>query len=150
MQGLGELDSLYRDIILDHYRSPRNSSPLEDPDVEVEAANPFCGDEVKVQLKAADSVIESVSVAGRGCSISQSSGSLMSELVKGKTPDEARAIRGLFQGLMKGQALSEAQLLELGDLEALQGVRTYPVRIKCALLAWSALDDALKQLAKRS
>jgi nitrogen fixation NifU-like protein len=146
MQGLGELDSLYKDIILDHYRSPRNSQPLQDPDVEVDAANPFCGDEVKVQLKTDDSRIEGVSVAGRGCSISQSSGSLMGELVKGKTRDEALTIRGLFQGLMKGQQLTEDQLLSLGDLEALQGVRKYPVRIKCALLAWSALDDALRQL----
>ncbi|MBI4220175.1 MAG: SUF system NifU family Fe-S cluster assembly protein [Chloroflexi bacterium] len=150
MSELGELDSLYRDIILDHYRSPRNNEPLATPDVEVEVTNPFCGDETKVQLKTADSRIAGVSVAGRGCSISQSSGSLMGELIRGKTIAEAQAARGLFRALMTGQALSDEQMREIGDLEALQGVRKYPVRIKCALLAWVALEDALKKLeAKR-
>ena len=147
MQGLGDLDSLYREIILDHHRSPRNHEPLDSPDVEVEGVNPFCGDEVKVQLKAADSTIGDISVSGHGCSISQSSASLMGETVKGKSLEDALKIRRLFQGLMKGEELSEEQMVQLGDLEALQGVRKYPVRIKCALLGWSALEDALKKLA---
>jgi nitrogen fixation NifU-like protein len=149
MQSLGDLDDLYREIILDHHRSPRNSDPLTGPDVEVEAVNPFCGDEVKVQLKAADSTLEAISVTGHGCSISQSSASLMGEVVKGRSLDGALKVRRLFQGLMKGDDLSEGDLKQLGDLEALQGVRKYPVRIKCALLGWSALEDALKKLQKR-
>lgn len=146
MQSLGDLNSLYREIILDHHRSPRNTDPLAAPDVEVDAVNPFCGDEVKIQLKASNSTLADISVTGKGCSISQSSASLMGELVKGRSTEEAMKARRLFQSLMKGEELSEAQLAELGDLEALQGVRKYPVRIKCALLAWSALEDALKRL----
>jgi nitrogen fixation NifU-like protein len=149
MQSLGDLDSLYREIILDHHRSPRNNELLAAPDVEVEAVNPFCGDEVKVQLKAANSTVEAISVTGHGCSISQSSASLMGEVVKGKSLEEALRVRRLFQGLMKGDQLSEEEFRELGDLEALQGVRKYPVRIKCALLGWSALEDALKKLKAR-
>jgi nitrogen fixation NifU-like protein len=149
MQSLGDLDDLYREIILDHHRSPRNNDPRTSPDVEVEAVNPFCGDEVKVQLKAADSTLQAISVTGHGCSISQSSASLMGEVVKGRSLDDALKVRRLFQGLMKGDALSGPELQELGDLEALQGVRRYPVRIKCALLGWSALEDALKKLRKR-
>lgn len=146
MQGLGDLDSLYREIILDHHRSPRNAEPLPVPDVEEEAVNPFCGDEVKVQLKASDSTLEGISVVGHGCSISQSSASLMGEVVKGKSIEDALRIRRLFQGLMKGEELSDEQIREIGDLEALRGVRKYPVRIKCALLGWSALEGALKRL----
>jgi len=149
MQGLGDLDSLYREIILDHHRSPRNNEPLASPDVEVEAVNPFCGDEVKVQLKAVDSTVGDISVTGHGCSISQSSASLMGEVVKGKSLEDALKVRRLFQSLMKGEELSDEQMTAIGDLEALRGVRKYPVRIKCALLAWSALEDALKRLERR-
>lgn len=145
-QGLGELDDLYRDIILDHFRSPRNAEPLDDPAVEIEADNPFCGDELRLQLNADAERVTEVSVSGRGCSISQSSASLMAEMVEGKTVAELRRLYGLFRGLMTGEDLSEDQLDALEDLLALQGVRRYPVRIKCALLAWSALADALDQL----
>ncbi|MBM3959781.1 MAG: SUF system NifU family Fe-S cluster assembly protein [SAR202 cluster bacterium] len=146
MQDLGDLDSLYRELILDHHRSPRNTEPLISPDVEVDAVNPFCGDEVKVQLKTSGGTLNGISVTGRGCSISQSSASMMGELVKGRSVEDAMRARRAFQALMKGEALTEDQLADLGDLEALQGVKRYPVRIKCALLAWSALEDALKRV----
>ena len=148
-QGFGELDELYREIILDHYRSPRNSKLLDDPDAEVEAANPFCGDEITLHVKVADGKLESIGLAGRGCSISQSSGSMMTELTEGRTVGEIRELVALFKGLMTGEDLSDEEMERLEDLEALQGVQKFPVRVKCALLAWSALEDALRQIEDR-
>jgi len=149
MQGFNELDELYREIILDHYRSPRNSRLLDDPDAEVEAANPFCGDEITLHVKVADGKLQRIGLAGRGCSISQSSGSMMAEMVEGMSVAELRELMALFKGLMTGEQLSDEEMERLGDLEALQGVRLFPVRVKCALLAWSALEDALRQIDNR-
>ena len=150
MQGFDELDELYREIILDHYRSPRNSRLLDDPDAEVEAANPFCGDEITLHVKVADGKLECIGLAGRGCSISQSSGSMMTELIEGMSVVEIRELTALFKGLMMGEDLSDEEMERLGDLEALQGVRQFPIRVKCALLAWSALQDALRQIENRA
>ncbi|MBI4308213.1 MAG: SUF system NifU family Fe-S cluster assembly protein [Chloroflexi bacterium] len=136
-----ELDELYREVILDHYRSPRNVRPLADPDVVEEGNNPLCGDEVVVQLKLKDGRIDDVSVRGRGCSISRASGSIMSEAVKGKTPDDALALSQRFRELMRG---SGDDASGLGDAGALQGVRKFPIRVKCALLAWTALEQGLE------
>ena len=148
-QGFDELDELYREIILDHYRSPRNSRLLDDPDAEVEAENPFCGDEITLHVKVAGSKLEGIGLAGRGCSISQSSGSMMAEMVEGMSIDEIRELTALFKGLMMGEDLSDKEMERLEDLEALQGVQKFPVRVKCALLAWSALEDALRQIESR-
>ena len=150
MQGFDELDELYREIILDHYRSPRNSRLLDDPDAEVAAANPFCGDEITLHVKVADGKLECIGLAGRGCSISQSSGSMMTELIEGMSVVEIRELTALFKGLMMGEDLSDEEMERLGDLEALQGVRQFPIRVKCALLAWSALQDALRQIENRA
>ena len=144
--GWDELDELYREVILDHYRSPRNPVPLEAPDIESEGFNPFCGDQIVVQLKLdGDGRVAQTSSRGEGCSISLASVSMMTELLKGKTLNESEELRERFRALMMGEELSEEILLSMGDLEALQGVRKFPIRIKCALLAWSALQDGINE-----
>lgn len=145
------LEDLYREIILDHYRSPRNRGELPVPPARhAEGHNPLCGDEITVfldvqQIDGVD-VVSDVKVSGQGCSISQSSASMMSQAVKGKPVDEVRALVRKFKGMMSIE-VDEAQPSDadvpLGDLEALQGVVKFPVRIKCATLAWNTLTQAL-------
>jgi nitrogen fixation protein NifU and related proteins len=147
------LDDLYREIILDHYRSPRNRGELEPPAAHAVGHNPLCGDEIDVYLLVADGLVTDVKVGGQGCSISQSSASMMSQAVKGKPVAEVRALVRRFKGMMSiddagdvdeaGAAAAEA--VKLGDLEALQGVVKFPVRIKCATLAWNTLLSALDE-----
>ena len=144
-KGLGDLDELYQEVLLDHYRNPRHTDRLDDPTAEVDAVNPFCGDEIHMQLGITGDHVVEISVTGQGCSISQATGSLLTEIVEGKTLDEARSLRELFRGLMMGEELTDDQLDQLDDSVALQGVRRFPVRIKCALLSWSALIDALDE-----
>ncbi len=135
------LDDLYRDIILDHYRNPRNRGRLTEPDVATQGANPLCGDEIEVSLIISDGRVEDVRFEGKGCSISQASASMMTEGVKGKTVAEVRDLVAQFKGMMQGHYEPEED--ELGDLEALQGVRKYPVRVKCALLCLNTLAEGL-------
>ncbi len=135
------LDDLYRDIILDHYRSPRNRGRLPQPDVATQGANPLCGDEIEISLNIRDGRVEDVRFSGKGCSISQASASMMAEGVKGKTLAEAKQLIDAFRGMMHGDFDPDPD--ELGDLEALQGVRKYPVRIKCAMLCWNTLLEGL-------
>ena len=137
------LDDLYRELILDHYRNPRNKGNLIAPTCTSEGYNPVCGDEIAVELLLKDGVLEEVSFHGRGCSISQASGSMMTEAVKGKTPDEARRVVAAFKHMMTDPEDEPAE--ELGDLEALQGVAKFPVRVKCATLAWRVLEDGLTE-----
>lgn len=143
------LDDLYREIILDHYRSPRNRGELTAPPaVRVEGFNPLCGDEITVYLDVEDGVVKDIKISGQGCSISQASSSLMSAAVKGKTIDEAREKILTFKRLM---GLEEAvddepvNLRTLGEIAALAGVVKFPVRIKCATLAWNTLTEALTE-----
>ncbi|MFN8524879.1 MAG: SUF system NifU family Fe-S cluster assembly protein [Chloroflexota bacterium] len=136
------LDDLYKDIILDHYQHPRNRGALEDPDVAVRGHNPLCGDEVLLSAAIRDGKIADIGTAGRGCSISQATSSMMTESVKGGTLEEARRLAGEFKTLMTGDAAS-VDLSANSDLEALQGVKRFPVRVKCALLPWTALLEAL-------
>jgi nitrogen fixation NifU-like protein len=146
------LEDLYREIILDHYRTPRNRGELAPPAVRAEGHNPLCGDEIQVYLDVADGVVKDIKVAGQGCSISQSSASMMSQAVKGKSLDEVRALVRRFKGMMSveeepdAEAEAAAQAVKLGDLEALQGVVKFPVRIKCATLAWNTLLQAMSEL----
>ena len=142
--GFTEMDDLYEAIILDHYRNPRNTAPVESPDIDLEVNNPFCGDEFQIQMKVEGDTVSQVGITGRGCAISQASASLLAELVEGKTSHEVRASVGAFRRLLKGEDVSEEERDMLGDIEALSGVRKFPVRIKCALLSWVGLDDALK------
>ena len=150
MGGLEGLDELYEEIILDHYRNPRHTAPIDHVDVDVEVNNPFCGDEVHIELGRDDGRVGQVRVTGRGCAISQASASLLSDLVGGKSVEEVRQLVALVRKLLQGNDLSEGELESMGDLVALQGVRQYPVRIKCALLSWSGLEDALKKLERKA
>jgi nitrogen fixation NifU-like protein len=145
-----ELDDLYREVILDHYRTRRNSQRLSDAQVESHGNNPFCGDEIFLQLQLNDDgTIQETGNQGQGCSISQASSSLMSDALKGRTLEEAEALRELFRRMLAGEQMSAAEIETLGELEALHGVRQFPVRIKCALLAWSVLEDGVKEYRKR-
>jgi nitrogen fixation protein NifU and related proteins len=140
------LDDLYREIILDHYRSPRNRGELAPPASHAVGHNPLCGDEIEVYLEVTDGLVSDVKVGGQGCSISQSSASMMSAAVKGRSVDEVRALVHRFKAMMSIEELDDAAAdVKLGDLEALQGVVKFPVRIKCAVLAWNTLVDALDQ-----
>jgi nitrogen fixation NifU-like protein len=158
------LEDLYREIILDHYRSPRNRGELPSPPaVRVEGFNPLCGDEVVLYLLLEDGKVEDLRIAGQGCSISQSSASMMSAAVKGRTAEEARDLIRQFKAMM---SIHEASLdgdgdgngddgapepaapldpEELGELAALQGVVKFPVRIKCATLSWNTLAQGLDE-----
>jgi nitrogen fixation NifU-like protein len=151
------LQDLYREIILDHYRAPRNRGELPVPPAhKVEGFNPLCGDEVVLYLGVEDGVVVDVKTGGQGCSISQASTSMMSSAVKGKPVEDARALIRAFKALMsihesKLEGADESDLeaeledVRLGDLEALQGVVKFPVRIKCATLAWNALQQGLDE-----
>jgi nitrogen fixation protein NifU and related proteins len=144
------LEDLYRDVILDHYRNPRHRRPLEHPDATAEGVNPLCGDEVTVELTFDGDRVSDVAVTGQGCSISQSSASMMSEVITGKTRAEIAEVAERFHQMMTSEDEAAAGLdperpgAVLGDLEALQGVRRYPVRIKCASLPWTTLEQALE------
>ena len=156
------LEDLYREIILDHYRSPRNRGELESPPARrVEGFNPLCGDEIVVTLDVDDGVVSDIKIGGTGCSISQSSASMMSAAVKGKPVAEVRDLIRTFKGMMSihestlpGTGASEdvepeevqpVDIDTLGELAALQGVVKFPVRIKCATLSWNALAQGLDE-----
>lgn len=150
------LEDLYREVILDHYRSPRNRGELECPPAHRgEGFNPLCGDDVVLYILADGDTIADVKIGGNGCSISQASASMMSTAIKGKTFQEAQAINKAFK---KSLSLSDDDedatadeatgnnAAELGDLQALQGVMKFPVRIKCATLGWNVLAESLEDL----
>jgi nitrogen fixation NifU-like protein len=139
-----QLNSLYQQLILEHYRSPRNRGELPDRSVEVHMLNPSCGDEVKLQLRMADGTVEEARFTGHGCSISQASISMMTQLVKGSSVEDARELARRFTRLMHGDE-AVARDRSLGDLRALAGVSKFPVRVKCALLGFDALQEALGQ-----
>jgi nitrogen fixation NifU-like protein len=141
-----QLTSLYQALILDHYRNPRNKAEMEEHTVEVHMANPVCGDEIKLQLQLDEQQGEIVraSFKGQGCSISQAAVSMMTVLLEGRNVDDAVGIAERFTEMMHGDE-SAARDKSLGDLRALQGVSKFPVRIKCALLGFDALQEALKQ-----
>jgi nitrogen fixation protein NifU and related proteins len=165
---MADLEELYREIILDHYRSPRNRGELESPPAHrVEGFNPLCGDEVVLSMVVEDGTLADLKIGGSGCSISQSSASLMSAAVKGKPVDQVRQLINTFKGMMSvheawlghehqhdgnGAEVVEGEpeeidLEKLGELAALQGVVKFPVRIKCATLSWNALAQGLDEVA---
>jgi nitrogen fixation protein NifU and related proteins len=143
------LEDLYREIILDHYRTPRNRGELPTPPAVVaQGHNPLCGDEITVYLQLDDDIVSDVKVDGQGCSISQSSASMMSQAIKGRAVPDVRALVRRFKGMMSIEEAGDGDGdgsadVALGDLEALQGVVKFPVRIKCATLAWNTLLEAL-------
>jgi nitrogen fixation NifU-like protein len=138
-----ELDELYRELILDHYRHPRNKGTLSHSTSKAEGYNPLCGDEINVEIELEGGVIKDVAFSGRGCSISQASGSMMTDAVKGRTVSEALELLGDFKRMMMEPEVEPAE--DLGDLEAFQGVAKFPVRVKCATLAWHVLEDGLER-----
>ncbi len=141
-----DLDGLYRDAILDHCRNPRNRALVERPDVSANAVNPFCGDEVRLQAALdSDGRISRIGLQAVGCAINQASGSMLTEAVLGRTIKEARAASDAFQAMMQGRDTAAVE----GPLTALAGVKKAPVRVKCALLAWSALDDGIEDEERR-
>lgn len=147
------LEELYREVILDHYRNPRNRGHLDSPTSTAEGVNPMCGDELTIEVLLSDGVVSDVSVNGQGCSISQASASMMTEAIKGKTREEIDDLVSKFRTMMAIDESDDGDASEvldperpgatLGDIEALQGVRQYPVRIKCASLGWNTLLEAL-------
>jgi nitrogen fixation NifU-like protein len=146
MQSELELDELYRELILDHYKRPHHRDKLASPDVTAEGFNPVCGDEIEMELDFEGDRLAAIGVRGRGCSISQASASMMSDVVEGKSIAEIRGLSDAFQGMMRS---SDGEVPEaLGDIEALQGVAKFPVRVKCATLAWRTLGEGIEQHEK--
>lgn len=141
------LTNLYREVILDHYRNPRNRGSLSDPDAHGEGHNPLCGDEIAIDLQLTGEVVSAVGITSQGCSISQSSASMMSEAIIGKTLSQIKEISETFNSLMTSDEITidpERPGSILGELESLQGVREFPVRIKCAVLGWHTMLEALE------
>ncbi len=140
------LNSLYQQLILEHYRHPHNKAELADKTVEIHMHNPVCGDEIRLQLRVEGDRIEEARFSGQGCSISQAAVSMMTDLLKGKSLSDADGLAKRFTELMHGDEAA-AKDRSLGDLRALQGVSKFPVRVKCALLGFDALQEALEKTA---
>jgi nitrogen fixation protein NifU and related proteins len=137
------LDDLYKEVILDHYKNPRNKRPLDGATVSLHRTNPLCGDEITIHAVVDDGRVKAVAFEGQGCSISQASASMLTESVDGKSVDDARDMAGEFRSMMEGKVDPDEDAF--GDLVALKGVAKYPVRIKCAVLGWDVFQDALAE-----
>jgi len=139
-----DLGGLYQEVILDHYKRPRNRGEVDPHDADVHLRNPTCGDEIRLQLRIEDGVVTDIAFTGDGCSISQASSSMMTDLVKGRPAEEGLALARRFTEMMHGvdEAAKDKQL---GQARVLQGVAKFPARVKCALLSWEAYQEALKQ-----
>ena len=146
--GPSDLDELYDARILDHSRSPRHADRVGAPDAEASAINPFCGDEAHIQLVLDEGRVAGIGVQSVGCSINRASASMLSEAVLGRSRGEAMEADRRFRRLLDGDSLSDDESESLADLAALDAVRAYPVRIKCALLPWTALEEALEGFDK--
>ncbi|BFH64491.1 Fe-S cluster assembly sulfur transfer protein SufU [Paenibacillus azoreducens] len=137
-----QLDDLYRRVIMDHYKNPRNRGKFEDGTLTVDLNNPTCGDKISLQLKVDNGIVQDAKYTGEGCSISMSSASMMTEAVKGKTVEEAQDLASRFSALMQGE---DVHFDDYEDIEALSGVNKFPARIKCATLAWNALRKGIDE-----
>lgn len=140
------LEELYKEVILDHYRTPRNKGRLEPHDVALERNNPLCGDEIELFVRFDGDTVEGITFEGKGCSISQASASMMTEKVEGLSAKDSAALAESIKSMMAGEEEGDADTL--GDLVSLKGVVKYPVRIKCALLGWNTLLEALQEGGK--
>ncbi|MBF8417389.1 Fe-S cluster assembly sulfur transfer protein SufU [Heyndrickxia coagulans] len=136
------LDALYRSVIMDHYKNPRNRGSLEDGSLTVDMNNPTCGDRIHLTMKVEGGLIRDAKFTGEGCSISMASASMMTQAVKGKTVDEALKLSRIFSEMVQGKDYEESE--DLGDIEALHGVSKFPARIKCATLAWKAMEKGVR------
>ena len=137
------INDLYNQIIVENSRSPHHRHPVSDATLSMEGVNPSCGDDITLQLRVKDGIVQEAGFIGEGCAISQASTSLMIDLIEGKTVKEANRLAELFFGMIKGEVSSEDELDALGDAIALQGVSHMPARVKCAVLAWHTLQDGL-------
>lgn len=140
------LDQLYRQVIMDHYKNPRNKGQLEDGTLTIDMNNPTCGDRIHLTLNVEDGKVTEAKFDGEGCSISMASASMMTQAVKGKDIETALKLSTIFSDMMQGNDYPDD--LDLGDIEALQGVAKFPARIKCATLAWKAMEKGLSEQEK--
>ncbi|HYK73308.1 MAG TPA: SUF system NifU family Fe-S cluster assembly protein [Pseudoneobacillus sp.] len=137
------LDALYRQVIMDHYKNPRNKGVIEDGSLTINMNNPTCGDRIQLTMNVEDGLVTDAKFEGEGCSISMSSASMMTQAIKGKKIDDAIKLSSIFSNMMQGKEYDDD--IDLGDIEALQGVSKFPARIKCATLAWKAMEKGLKE-----
>ena len=135
------LDQLYRSVIMDHYKNPKNKGVLSENNVTVDMNNPTCGDVIHLTLKVEGDIVQDAKFEGEGCSISMASASMMTQMVKGKKVDEALKVAHIFSDMMLGKDIDDS--IDLGDIEALSGVAKFPARIKCATLAWKAMEKGV-------
>ncbi len=142
------LDQLYRSVIMDHYKKPRNKGSLDEGSVTIDMNNPTCGDRIHLTLNIKNGIVEDAKFDGEGCSISMSSASMMTEAIKGKNIDDALKYAEVFSQMMLGEEVDEDIIDELGDVAALQGVSKFPARIKCATLAWKAMEKGVQNESK--
>ncbi|WP_053367605.1 Fe-S cluster assembly sulfur transfer protein SufU [Bacillus sp. FJAT-27245] len=140
------LDQLYRQVIMDHYKNPRNKGVLEDGSLTVNMNNPTCGDRIQLTMNVEDGIVTNAKFEGEGCSISMSSASMMTQAIKGKKIEDALKMSTIFSDMMQGKDYGDD--LDLGDIEALSGVSKFPARIKCATLAWKAMEKGLADATK--
>ena len=140
MSNHNNLETLYRQVIMDHYKNPRNKGIL-DNSLTVDMNNPTCGDRIRLTLELEDNVVKDAKFDGEGCSISMSSASMMTQAIKGKTLDKALKLSEIFSNMMLGKEYDDT--IDLGDIESLQGVAKFPARIKCATLAWKAMEKGV-------
>lgn len=146
--GLDKLGGLYRQVVMDHAKNPRNKGSLDEVTHQVELLNPTCGDMIQVQCAVRDHRIESVKFIGEGCSISMASASMMTEVMVGKSLDEVRTIVQQFDHLIGGTAEDVSEAYDLHDAECLAGVKQFPARYKCAALAWHAIDQMIEKVSE--
>lgn len=137
------LDTLYRQVIMDHYKNPRNKGKLDDGTFTIDMNNPTCGDRINLTMKVEDGVVKDAKFEGEGCSISMASASMMTQTIKGKDIETALKLSKIFSDMMQGKEYDDD--IDLGDIEALQGVAKFPARIKCATLSWKAMEKGLKE-----
>lgn len=137
------LDQLYRQVIMDHYKNPRNKGSLEDGTLTIDMNNPTCGDRIHLTMNVENGVVKDAKFDGDGCSISMASASMMTQNIKGKEIEVAMKMSAIFSDMMQGKDYDDS--IDLGDLEALQGVAKFPARIKCATLAWKAMEKGVKE-----
>jgi nitrogen fixation protein NifU and related proteins len=140
------LDTLYRQVIMDHYKKPRNRGIIQDGSLTVDMNNPTCGDRIRLTLKVDEGKVVDAKFDGEGCSISMSSASMMTQAIKGKSYEEAIKLSKIFSDMMLGKEYDDS--IDLGDIEALQGVSKFPARIKCATLAWKAMEKGIQEEQK--
>ncbi len=140
------LDQLYRSVIMDHYKTPRNKGTIENDSINIEMNNPTCGDRIHLTLQVEEGIVKDAKFDGEGCSISMASASMMTQAVKGKDVETALGLSKTFSDMMLGKEYDESE--DLGDIEALQGVSKFPARIKCATLAWKAMEKGVHEQEK--